>query len=88
VVRSFATAKDFRSGLTALLTQPEAQRGESDIAAAAYGQLAGAFFGERGIPRPLREGLVAGTEIADLATSLLPAFEQSPEAIPQGLHSR
>ena len=51
VVRAFATATDFRAGLAALLSQPAAQRGEADVAGAAYGQLAGAFFGERGLPR-------------------------------------
>ena len=55
VVRAFVSHDDFESGLRDVL----ARDGDTDVAAAAYGQLAGALYGAEGIPRTLRGGLVA-----------------------------
>jgi ADP-ribosylglycohydrolase len=83
-VRAFAGAQDFRHGLGTLLAGHLA---DPDVASAAYGQLAGAFFGERGIPSSLREGLVDAAVIAGIADALLPSGALA-ESSPQGLLSR
>jgi ADP-ribosylglycohydrolase len=59
VVRVFLAHDDFASGLQAVL----ARGGETDVACAAYGQLAGALYGAEGIPRILRDALVAPEKI-------------------------
>jgi ADP-ribosylglycohydrolase len=91
VVKAFAQAPDFRSGLLTLLAQPVG-RGEPDVAAAAYGQLAGAWFGERGLPDSWRAGLVDAAGIASVAEALAsaraPVVGTSSGAVPQGLQSR
>ncbi len=88
VVRAVIGAADFRSGLLALLALPEGRRGEADVAAAAYGQLAGAVFGERGLPAAWRERLVDAAGIAAVADALLPPTPVGAEAIPQQRGSR
>jgi ADP-ribosylglycohydrolase len=44
--------------------------GDADTIAAIYGQLAGAHYGERGIPEPWRRRLAWADHIASLADAL------------------
>jgi len=92
VVRAFAQAADFRTGLLAVLAQP-AGRAEPDVAAAAYGQLAGAWFGERLLPPPWRSRLLGADGIVAVADALAAGGTGtdalSPSgAVPQGRQSR
>ena len=48
---------------------------DADTTAAVCGQVAGAFYGESGIPEPWRERLVKRAEIRDLADRLRSAGE-------------
>lgn len=68
VVRAFASAPDFARGLDGLVDGAE----DADVLGAAYGQLAGAWFGERGLPAARVATLVDASAIADLAEALLP----------------
>lgn len=83
VARAFAGAHDFADGLLPLV----ARGGDADITGAAYGALAGAWFGEAGLPPSLRAGLYDAEGIARLATDLLPAGADA-EPIPAGRGSR
>lgn len=67
VVRAVARAPDFRSGLVEVIRQGV----EIDVAAAAYGQLAGALFSMEGIPAEWRIGLPDADSLAVLADRLL-----------------
>jgi hypothetical protein len=67
VVRAVARATDFRSGLVEVIRQGV----EIDVAAAAYGQLAGALFSMEGIPAEWRIGLSDADSLAVLADRLL-----------------
>ena len=67
VVRVVARAADFRSGLVEVIRQGV----EIDVAAAAYGQLAGALFSMEGIPVQWRVGLPSADALAVLADRLL-----------------
>lgn len=51
---------------------------DADTTAAVCGQVAGAFYGESGIPEPWRERLVKRDEIRDLADRLRSAGEARP----------
>ena len=67
VVRTVARAGDFRSGLVEVIRHGV----EIDVAAAAYGQLAGALFSMEGIPSEWRLGLASADALAVLADRLL-----------------
>ncbi len=67
VVRAVADAADFRSGMIAVVRQGI----EPDVAAAAYGQLAGALFSLEGIPTEWRTALPGADSLATLADRLL-----------------
>jgi ADP-ribosyl-[dinitrogen reductase] hydrolase len=67
VVRAVADAADFRSGMVAVVRQGV----EPDVAAAAYGQLAGALFSLEGIPPEWRAALPGADSLATLADRLL-----------------
>ena len=70
VARAFAGSEDFASGILTLVNRG----GESDVAAAAYGQLAGAYYGVEAIPGPWRDALLGLPRLEHLADQML----QSP----------
>lgn len=91
VARAFGRAEDFRGGLLTLLAHLPSHRGDLDVAAAAYGQLAGAGFGERGLPPAWRQGLADADGIAAMADALAAARGRgtaAPGPVPQGVQSR
>lgn len=53
VMRAFLLQPDYASGLREIL----ARGADADVAAAAYGQLSGALWGEAGLPLPWRDAL-------------------------------
>ena len=65
---SFHTTPDFRSGVLAAANLGE----DADTTAAIYGQLAGAFYGVKGIPPEWREKLAHRDTIERLALALIP----------------
>lgn len=68
---AFATTEDFRSGVLAAANLGD----DADTTAAVYGQLAGAFYGEEGIPEGWRAKLVDREGIAGMADELLALSE-------------
>ena len=74
---AFATTDDFRSGVLAAANLGD----DADTTAAVYGQLAGAFYGEAGIPEGWRAKLVDGDGIGAMAEGLL-ALSEALEAAP------
>jgi ADP-ribosyl-[dinitrogen reductase] hydrolase len=64
---AFNMTDDFRSGCLAAANLGD----DADTTAAVYGQLAGAFYGEDGIPRPWRDTLAKKDSIVHLADRLL-----------------
>lgn len=66
-VRAFAAASDFRAGMALALAAPQ----ERDVVAAAYGQLAGAFFSLEGIPADWRRTLPSADALGQLVDRLL-----------------
>jgi ADP-ribosylglycohydrolase len=81
VVRAFATAPDFATGLDGLIRDAA----DADVLGAAYGQLAGAFWGEAGLPAAWRAGLTGAEELAALADALLPAALHPPAQLPESV---
>jgi ADP-ribosylglycohydrolase len=77
VVRAFATHEDFASGLLSLVNRG----GDSDVAGAAYGQLAGAFLGLGSIPEPWVQALPTPALLQRLADALLAAAAPQPERL-------
>jgi ADP-ribosylglycohydrolase len=73
---AFDRTLDFEEG--ALLTANLGER--SDVAAAAYGQLAGAYYGVEAIPAAWRHGLARVEVIEDLAGRLYEAGVRPPAA--------
>ena len=67
VVRAFADSEDFAPGLLGVVNRG----GESDVAGAAYGQLAGAFYGLGAIPATWRAALPAAPLLERFADQLL-----------------
>jgi ADP-ribosyl-[dinitrogen reductase] hydrolase len=67
VVRAFADSEDYAPGLLGLVNRG----GESDVAGAAYGQLAGAFYGLAAIPPAWRDALPAASLLERFADQLL-----------------
>lgn len=66
-VRAFAAADDFRAGMNLALAAPQ----DRDVVAAAYGQLAGAFFSLEGIPADWRRALPSTDALGQLVDRLL-----------------
>ena len=66
-VRAYAGAVDFMAGLDPLLLPDE----DADLRCAAFGQLAGATFGEHWLPEAACAELVDGAGIAELAEALV-----------------
>jgi ADP-ribosylglycohydrolase len=66
VMRAFAAHTEFASGLRDVL----ARNADADVAAAAYGQIAGARVGADGIPAAWRAALPGQESLADLAGRL------------------
>ena len=66
-VRAFLGSGDFGTGLLQLVNRGA----DSDITAAAYGQLAGAYYGVEGIPRLWRDALLNLPRLEDFADRLL-----------------
>ena len=67
-VRSFLRTADFQGGIDRLLNAPGA---DPDATLAAYGALAGAFYGEAGLPPALRVRVAGGERLAALADRLV-----------------
>lgn len=67
--RAFAASGSFRAGALEVVNQG----GDSDVHAAVFGQLAGAFYGVSAIPRVWRNSLIRKDLIADMADRLLTA---------------
>ena len=63
---ALATTDDFRSGALAVVNLGH----DADTTGAVYGQLAGAMYGEQGVPEEWRERLALRDTIVDLADSL------------------
>ncbi|MHB1223341.1 MAG: ADP-ribosylglycohydrolase family protein [Gemmatimonadaceae bacterium] len=63
---AFASTDDFRSGALAAVNLGD----DADTTGAVYGQLAGAFYGEEGIPSAWRELITRADDIASLADGL------------------
>ena len=68
----FATTETFESAILAAANLGD----DADTTAAVCGQVAGAFYGELGIPKRWRERLVMTDEIRDLADRLCSASRQ------------
>jgi ADP-ribosylglycohydrolase len=66
VLRAFAVSRDFAGGALQVVNLGR----DSDVAGAAYGQLAGAHFGAAAIPRAWRDTLARRDEIELLADQL------------------
>jgi ADP-ribosyl-[dinitrogen reductase] hydrolase len=66
---AFATTDSFRTGCLRAVNLGD----DADTTAAVFGQLAGAFYGEGGIPSEWRAKVTIGEEIGDLAERLLEA---------------
>ena len=64
---AFATTADFRAGVLAAANLGD----DADTTAGIYGQLAGAYYGEAGIPEGWRSKLVDGAGIRQMADDLL-----------------
>lgn len=64
---AFATTDDFKSGCLKAVNLGD----DADTTAAIYGQLAGAYYGEEGIPGEWRIKLHKATEISGMAIELL-----------------
>ncbi|MEP7312133.1 MAG: ADP-ribosylglycohydrolase family protein [Pseudomonadota bacterium] len=71
VLRAFAGSQDFAAGALQLANQGD----DSDVAAAAYGQLAGAFLGASAIPLGWRETLAKRSDIEALAAEIFTRFD-------------
>lgn len=65
---AFARTDGFRDGLLAVVNLGE----DADTTGAVYGQLAGAFYGETGIPAEWRARLALWPAIDELASALVP----------------
>ncbi len=63
---AFCHGRDFREGCLLAVNLGD----DADTTGAVYGQLAGAFYGERGIPLEWRSKLVLRTRIESLAEQL------------------
>ena len=66
---AFARTENFRDGLLAVVNLGE----DADTTGAVYGQLAGAYYGESGIPAEWRQRLALWETIDRLASALAPA---------------
>jgi ADP-ribosylglycohydrolase len=75
---AFATTDSFRDGCVRAVNLGD----DADTTAAVYGQLAGAFYGESGIPKEWRERITASDEIRQLALRLFKAATSRPTPIP------
>jgi ADP-ribosylglycohydrolase len=75
---AFATTDSFRDGCLRAVNLGD----DADTTAAVYGQLAGAFYGESGIPKEWRDQITAGDEIRRLALRLFEAATSRPTPIP------
>lgn len=71
---AFATTDDFAAGVLAAANLGD----DADTTAAVYGQLAGAFYGDEGIPAGWRAKLVDGASIARMAEDLLALADSLP----------
>lgn len=69
---AFASSENFRDGCLLASNLGD----DSDTTAAVYGQIAGAFYGERGIPAPWLERLAWREQIEGLADGLIALAER------------
>jgi ADP-ribosyl-[dinitrogen reductase] hydrolase len=72
-VRAFLDHPDFASGLLSLVNQG----GDSDVAGAAYGQLAGAYYGAAALPAAWLSTLSDVESLSAIADQLLTCREVS-----------
>lgn len=74
----FWTTSDFQSAILKAANLGN----DADTTAAICGQVAGAYYGESGIPCPWRDRLAHGAMIAELADRLFQASQESTSATP------
>lgn len=77
---AFFHSEDFRSGCLLAANLGD----DADTTAAIYGQLAGAYYGEKQIPQSWRASLTRGDEIAQIAESLMPDSNDQSSAANNG----